>query len=183
MLFIPHVLVAGYAWSWFGFHPWICSAIIIHCIWATWTTVQEGRVIVAVLLITRNTRDRVRLPEMCRCVCVHMCMLCVCCACVHLYVCVWCQCKCYLQSTFTSLSAPVTTNPPHTPHTFIPHAVLQWKSWYLIAADLLTFTLRSQWCGTSHPTLSVILYFTSFSGTHSTCTLYSKLSLNFWYAI
>lgn len=88
-----------------------------------------------------------------------------------------------LLTVFTSLSAPVTTIPPHTPYTFIPHAVLQWKSWYLIAADLLTFTLQSQWYGTSHPTSSVMLYFTSFSGTRSAYTLYSQLSLNSWYTI
>ena len=117
MLFIPHVLVGGYAWSWFGFHPWICSAIIIHCIWATWTTVQEGRVIVAILLITRNVRDiRDRLPEMCRCVCVHMCMLCVCCACVHLYVCV---CDANVNANY-SLYFPLCTcyhySPSHPTH-------------------------------------------------------------------
>ena len=46
LLLIPHFLVALYAWSWAGKHPWITIPIIAHCLWQTWV---EGKLVVATL--------------------------------------------------------------------------------------------------------------------------------------
>lgn len=35
VLLVPHYVVGLFAWHWFNLHPWICTAIIIHCMWAT----------------------------------------------------------------------------------------------------------------------------------------------------
>lgn len=35
ILSVPHYVVGLFAWHWLNLHPWICSAIMIHCVWAT----------------------------------------------------------------------------------------------------------------------------------------------------
>ena len=96
VLLIPHVLVAGFAWSWFDLHFWICLAVIIHCCWAT---VQEGRATVGTL---SRGNIRVKIPDLCRCVCV------------------------FTINLFSLLShLPHTHYPSLTLHTVTPHTGLQ----------------------------------------------------------
>ena len=36
ILLVPHVLVGCFAWSWVDVHPWVCFAVIAHCIVSSW---------------------------------------------------------------------------------------------------------------------------------------------------
>ena len=41
LLLVPHYVVGLFAWQWFSQHPWLCTAIIIHCLWATQSEVKR----------------------------------------------------------------------------------------------------------------------------------------------
>ena len=52
ILLVPHVLVGCFAWSWTGVHPYICTAIIIHCMVSSWRELR-----------TITMHSSTRLPE------------------------------------------------------------------------------------------------------------------------
>ena len=35
ILVMPHFIVLWFALDWWRYHPWICTAIIVHCVMAT----------------------------------------------------------------------------------------------------------------------------------------------------
>lgn len=34
LILVPHYVVGLFAWQWFSLHPWLCTAVMIHCVWA-----------------------------------------------------------------------------------------------------------------------------------------------------
>lgn len=35
VLLVPHYIVGLCAWYWSNIHPWLCTAILVHCLWTT----------------------------------------------------------------------------------------------------------------------------------------------------
>ena len=42
ILLVPHYVVGLFAWQWLTLHPWISTAIIAHCLWATQSDAKKG---------------------------------------------------------------------------------------------------------------------------------------------
>ena len=63
ILLIPHFIVAWYAWSWWDMHPWVASAVILHC---TWAMLREGQAAIHTVNNSGNWRAnwRAKIPDL-----------------------------------------------------------------------------------------------------------------------
>ena len=54
---MPHYVAGLFAWQWISVHPWLCIAVMIHCVWATQN--EAKRFVAQVFAVTQvNWRQK-----------------------------------------------------------------------------------------------------------------------------
>ena len=81
-LLVPHYVVGLFAWHWFSVHPWICSAIMVHCVWATQ---REVKTIFSSVAAVTQINWRLKIFLMIRCLCMQNDVLSLFTLCTHLF--------------------------------------------------------------------------------------------------
>ena len=63
ILLVPHYVVGLFAWHWWNVHPWIATAIIVHCMW---TTQSEAKKTLSCVFMVTRMNWKLQLSQMVR---------------------------------------------------------------------------------------------------------------------